>query len=141
MATRALLSTGAVGRDHLLDEPAGGMSGYPPWRVWRTKRRLIKDPVFDVTAPHPLTVVTLGAEMLGGASAPGPLILEAHGPAGLQLEHLRVGNNDWVDVEYSSKWPHRVYVDSPEGVYTERFCVDLIWGLSTPSLTPLLVFS
>jgi hypothetical protein len=37
------------------------MTGYPPSLI-RSKRRLVKDPVFDPTAPMPLTIFKLGAE-------------------------------------------------------------------------------
>jgi hypothetical protein len=102
----------------------------------RAKRTLFAAATFDIEAPSPITYLHCAREVTPEGVLEA-LVLEAHKEAGLQTEHLKTG--DWIDCEYTSKWPHRVYVDSPEGTYVQRWIVRAIWGMSTPAPSPLRV--
>jgi hypothetical protein len=106
----------------------------PRWDLVRAKRTLFADAIFNIESTEPITYLHLAREMTVDGVLEA-LTLEAHGTAALQVEHLKTG--DVLDTEYSSHWPHRVYVDSPAGVYTERGIIRRIWGLSRPAPVPL----
>jgi hypothetical protein len=116
------------------ERSTAAMTGPGPWRE---KRTLLQAAVFDPKTHAPITYLHFGPEV----TPEGPqeaLVLEAHGNAGLQTEHLKTG--DWIDCEYDSFWPHKI--PDPEhavGTYVDRWIVRLIWGMSRPSPSPLRV--
>jgi hypothetical protein len=104
-----------------LDVEIGGMNGYPPWR---TTRRLIAPPTFDVSAVVPCTILSLDAD-----GEEPPLEVQFWRELALKVEGLQV--NDQVEFAFSSHWPHqRAPRDQSPRTYRERWIARAIYSMS-----------
>jgi hypothetical protein len=112
------------------------VKGYPPPLI-RSKRRLLAAATFTASAADPLTILHLGAEQLDDGTMSPAMMLECHGSLALRVEHLRAPD-DWLEFEYSTHWPHKVYDREREiGTYVEKWICRSIYSMSRQPAMPL----